>query len=137
VSSHENKELRRRFWAEAFGDIDAIVDEHIASEWLDHDRAPDQPAGAAGYKWLLGRLKTSFPDIRFTEAELIAEGDKVATMWTLEGTDTEGYRDQPPTGRRIKVSGIQIDRLANGKVVESWNHSSSDRIATQLASGSA
>jgi predicted ester cyclase len=136
VPSQENKELRRRFWAEAFGDIHAVVDEHIAAGWLDHDRAPDQPAGAAGYKWLLERLKSSFPDIRFTEAELISEGDKVATMWTLEGTDTEGYRDQPPTGRRIKVSGIQIDRLEDGKVVESWNHSSTDGIAAQLASDS-
>lgn len=132
MSSVENKDLRARFWAEAFGDIDAVVDEHIAADWLDHDRAPEQPEGAAGYKWLLERLRGSFPDIRFTEAELIAEGDKVATMWTLEGTHSEPYRDLAPSGRRIKVSGIQIDRLESGKVVESWNHSSSEGIYSQL-----
>ena len=53
-------------------------------------------------------------------------------MWTLEGTHSKLYRDLPPTGRRIKVTGIQIDRLENGKVVESWNHSSSDGIYAQL-----
>jgi predicted ester cyclase len=134
MSAAENKELRRRFWENAFGDIDAVVDEHIAADWLDHDRAPDQPEGAAGYKWLLERLRSSFPDISFTEAVLIADGDKVATMWTLEGTHTERYRDLEPTGRRIKVSGIQIDRLEDGMVVESWNHSSSDGIYAQLTS---
>ena len=134
MGSAENKELRREFWAEAFGDIDAVVDRHIAPDWLDHDRAPDQPEGAAGYKWLLERLRNSFPDIEFTEADLIAEDDRVATMWTLEGTHTEAYRDLEPTGRRIKVSGIQVDRLVDGRVVESWNHSSSDGIYAQLTS---
>ncbi len=136
MASAENKELRRRFWANAFGDIDAVVDQYIAPNWLDHDRAPEQPAGSAGYRWLLQRLKASFPDISFTEAELIAEGDRVATLWTLEGTHSEIYRDLAPTGRRIKVSGIQIDRLEGGKVVESWNHSSSDGICAQLTATS-
>ena len=131
-SGQSNKELRRRFWADAFGDSDAVVDEHIHADWVDHDEAPGQPHGSAGYKWLLARLKGAFPDIRFTQADLIAEGDRVATMWTLEGTHTQPYGDLAPTGRLVSVSGIQVDRLQEGKVVESWNHSSSEGIHSQL-----
>ena len=42
------EELRRQFWAEAFGDIDGVVDQYIDPDWLDHDRAPEQPPGSAG-----------------------------------------------------------------------------------------
>jgi predicted ester cyclase len=131
----DNRELRRRFWAEAFKDVGATVDEHIHPAWIDHDAAPDQPPGSAGYKWLLRRLQASFPDISFTQADVIADGDRVATLWTLEGTHTGLYRDLAPTGRGICVAGIQVDRLEDRRVVESWNHSSSESIRAQLTGG--
>src|SRR4029077_19350781 len=109
-----------------------VVDRDIAADWVDHDAAPDQPPGNEGYKMLLRGLKSSFPDVQFVIEDLIAEGDRVVTHWTIQGTHTELYRDIAPTGRRISVSGIQIDRLANGQVVESWNHSSSESIYAQL-----
>jgi predicted ester cyclase len=128
----DNKELRRRFWSEAFHAIDEMVDRYISQDWLDHDAAPEQPQGADGYKWLLHRLKAGFPDVCFLPAEQIAEGDKIVTPWTIQGTHTQRYRGLEPTGKRITVSGIQIDRLKDGKVVESWNHSSSEGIYIQL-----
>jgi predicted ester cyclase len=128
----DNKGLRQRFWQEAFGDVDATVDRDIASDWIDHDAAPDQPPGNEGYKFLLHWLKSSFPDARFVIEDLVAEGDRVATRWTVQGTHTAPYRELAPTGRTISVSGIQIDRMVDGKVVESWNHSSSESIHTQL-----
>ena len=133
TESDRNKTIMQRFWADAFGDIDGAVDRTFDRDWVDHDASPGQPAGAEGFKWALRRLKASFPDVRHRPMELLADGDKVAAPWTIEGTHTRPYRDLAPSGRRFSVSGIQIDRLRDGRVVESWSHSSSEGIYAQLA----
>jgi predicted ester cyclase len=130
--SQRNKAIMKRFWTDAFGDIDGAVDRTIDPDWVDHDASPGQPGGAEGFKWTLRRLKASFPDVRHLPMELLADGDKVVAPWTIEGTHTQPYGDLAPTGRRFSVSGIQIDRLGDGLVVESWNHSSGEGIYAQL-----
>jgi predicted ester cyclase len=50
----------------------------------------------------------------------------------VDGTFAERFAGIAPTGRRIRVSGIQIDRVRDGRVVESWNHSSDPGIVAQL-----
>ena len=130
--SERNKAIMASFWRDAFPDIDAAVDRTFAADWIDHDARPGQPPGAEGLKWTLRRLKAGFPDIRHLPMELLADADKVVAPWTIEGTHTEPFAGIAPTGRRIRVSGIQIDRLRDGKVVESWNHSSDPGIVAQL-----
>ena len=34
--------------------------------------------------------------------------------------NTGTYLGRPPTGRRATWTGVQIDRFANGKIIESW-----------------
>ena len=81
---------------------------------------------------MAGFWRDAFPHIRHLPMELIADGDKVVAPWTIEGTHTRPFAGIEPTGRRVRVSGIQIDRLRGGKVVESWNHSSDTGIVAQL-----
>jgi predicted ester cyclase len=132
TESERNKAIMAGFWRDAFPDPDGAVDRTYAPDWLDHDAAPGQPPGAEGFKWTLHRLKAGFPDARHRPMELLADGDKVVAPWTIEGTHTQPFAGLAPTGRRIHVSGIQIDRLHDGKVVESWNHSSDTGIVAQL-----
>jgi steroid delta-isomerase-like uncharacterized protein len=66
--------------------------------------------------------KKAFPDLRVSVQEMIAEGDKVAVLWTLQGTHTgSGYEGLPPTGTRIEVRGITIWRFVDGRIVEEWS----------------
>ena len=39
----------------------------------------------------------------------------------MRGTDTGGFIGKPATGRRIEVTGVNIQRLANGRIVEHWS----------------
>jgi hypothetical protein len=50
----------------------------------------------------------------------IAEGDLVVNRYTTAATDTVGYLGMPATGRNIRTPGIQIFRIVDGKIVESW-----------------
>jgi steroid delta-isomerase-like uncharacterized protein len=65
-------------------------------------------------------LRDAFPDVRFTIEDQVAEGDMVVTRWQATATHTGSFQGMPPTGKSAVMSGIDIDRFANGKVVECW-----------------
>ena len=50
----------------------------------------------------------------------VAAADKVATRWVAEGTNSGPFGPVPPTGRRVRVDGLILDRVADGKIVERW-----------------
>jgi steroid delta-isomerase-like uncharacterized protein len=49
---------------------------------------------------------------------MIAEGDKVMARWTQQGTHLGPFLDRPATGKFVTYSGINIFRVANGRIVE-------------------
>src|SRR5690349_25043534 len=68
------------------------------------------------------RTRTAFPDAHIAICDQIAEGDKVATVWTLTGTH-QGAWDSPmgviaPTGRPVSYTGTTCLRITDGKIVE-------------------
>src|SRR5947209_3862453 len=66
--------------------------------------------------------KKAFPDLRISVQEMIAEGDKVAVLWTFQGTHTgSGYEGLPPTGTRVEIRGMTIWRIVDGRIVEEWS----------------
>jgi len=66
--------------------------------------------------------KKAFPDLRISVQEMIAEGDKVAVLWTFRGTHTgSGYEGLPPTGTKVEIRGMTIWRFQNGRIVEEWS----------------
>jgi steroid delta-isomerase-like uncharacterized protein len=65
--------------------------------------------------WLSG-----FPDLSFTIEQMIAEGDRVSTLLTMDGTHTGEWLGIPPNGKRINIRMTTIHRIRNGKIVEDW-----------------
>ena len=68
-----------------------------------------------------------FPDLRISIDACIAEGDSVATRWSLTGTHQGEFQGIPPTGRSVKFSGLEFNRVVHGRFVEHW--STFDNIA--------
>ena len=62
----------------------------------------------------------AFPDIHLEINDLVAEGNKLVTSWTAQGTHQGELMGIPPTGNSVTVSGIAIDRFENGQSVEHW-----------------
>ena len=119
MPADENKAVYRRFIEEVFNSKNvARTDEFIQPEFVDH--TPGLPSGLDGAKKGIVGFLTGFPDLHFTIEDQIAEGDKVVTRWTAHGTHQGPFMGMAPTGKQGAVTGITIDRLANGKVVESW-----------------
>lgn len=63
---------------------------------------------------------TAFPDLHLTIHDLVAEGNKVAMVWTINGTHKSEFMGIRATGRRIESKGIDVYRMADGKIAEIW-----------------
>ena len=50
--------------------------------------------------------------------EMIAEGDRVMVRWSSRGTHLGESHGLPPTGKQVTNSGINIFRIADGKIAE-------------------
>ncbi len=87
--------------------------------------------GADAFKEWVTSTRTTFPDFNVTIHEQIKSGDTFASRWTLTGTNT-GPGDFPPTGMKVKVSGANIVKVAEGKIVEEWLYFNQAAMLTLL-----
>jgi steroid delta-isomerase-like uncharacterized protein len=120
--SEDNKAVVRRFIEEVWnnGNLDAI-DELISEDHVDHDPAQaDSPGGREGVRAFVQMYRTAYPDTHIELGEMVAEGDLVAGSWTATGTHQGELMGIAPTGRSITVSGMGMDRIRDGRIVESW-----------------
>jgi steroid delta-isomerase-like uncharacterized protein len=122
--SEQNKAVARKVY-DAFnsGDVDSL-DDVISPDAIDHD--PQNPfggtAGPDGAKQAIAMYRAAFPDLRIQVEAQIAEGDLVATRWTSTGTHEGDMPGLPASHNKVTVTGIGIDRIENGKIVEGWNN---------------
>jgi steroid delta-isomerase-like uncharacterized protein len=123
MSTEANKAIARRFLEEGFGQGNlAILDELIAPDQANGGPGalPGMPSGPEGAKMLITAYRNAFPDLHFTIDEQVAEGNTVVTRWSARGTNTGKLAGMPATGKTAMVVGVGIDRVENGKIVESW-----------------
>ena len=100
------------------GDI-ALVDELIADDHICHGPLGNHCGLESIRRDVLG-LRDAFPDLRFELTDLVAEGDRVARRWVATGTHQGSFQGIAPTGRRVSLTGIAIDRVRDGKLAETW-----------------
>jgi steroid delta-isomerase-like uncharacterized protein len=73
--------------------------------------------GLDGLAKMLSRYWQAFPDLRFTEDERIIQDDRVAQVWTAQGTHLGRIMNIPPTHRRVFVHGTSILQIRDSKVL--------------------
>jgi steroid delta-isomerase-like uncharacterized protein len=81
---------------------------------------PEPIRGPDGFRTFVTTLRTAFPDIVFTVERQIAEGDKVASRWTIQGTHRGEFLGVPASGRRVQDQGVDIFRIEGGRIAEVW-----------------
>ena len=121
--SEENKALARRVIEEMFneGNLD-VADEIIAQDHAHHDPAmPEERHGREHFKQFASMYRSAFSDLHIEIEDQIAEGDKVASRWVARGTHEGDLMGLPPSGKQVTVVGMTIDRVAEGKVAETWD----------------
>ena len=132
--SEENKALSRRAIEELFnmGNLDA-ADEFIAQDHVHHDPAmPEEGHGIEHFKQFASMYHSAFPDVHIEIEDQLAEGDKVASRWVANGTHEGDLMGIAPTGNQVEVAGMTIDRIADGKIAETWDNYDAMGMMQQL-----
>jgi steroid delta-isomerase-like uncharacterized protein len=117
----DNKAVLRRFYREFWSEgRHEVIDELLSDDYVDHQPLPGSPSGKSGFAALLTTWRTGFPDMQEEVQDLIAEGDKVVGRFTMSGTHTGEFLGLAPTGRRVSMTGIDVVRIRDGRIVEFW-----------------
>ncbi len=118
----DNKAIVRRLYEEVWNKRKLeVVDELISpSHALNDPIVSGSQTGPELYKRRVVEFTASFPDLRFTIEDMIAEKGKVVVCWTISGTHKGEFMDIPATGKKVSLEGITIHHITNGKILDSY-----------------
>jgi len=122
----------RQFFQRVYNEGDlAFLDQITAANFVSHDRG-NPTHDREGGKQIVRAIKSAFPDVQFTADDVLAEGDRVAARFTMNGTHRGEFMGVPATNKPIVVTGIDIVRFEKGKAVEHWHEWSGMELLQQL-----
>jgi steroid delta-isomerase-like uncharacterized protein len=120
-----NEVIAHRFHMDIFqkGDL-SVADQILAPNFvLRNPVVPSELAhGPEGVKKFASAAIDSMPDIKITHDDTISKGDKVLIRWTLTGTVKKELFGIPASDKLVTLTGFDFFRLANGRIVEMWQH---------------
>lgn len=133
MPASDNTSLVRYITERGFNDGDlSFVDEAFADDYVAHVRELDLPRGSAGFRAAVSFWRAAFPDFHTTIEHMICEGEYVASRFRTSGTHDRSLGGIPATGKRFDVSGVDMHRVVDGKVVESWISDDMPRILMEI-----
>jgi predicted ester cyclase len=115
----ENKELIRKFIVEVVntGNVD-LVGDFVSAECVETDGKVRVVSGIDGMADHIRGVRATYPDLQLTVERQIAEDDWVVTQITALGTHRGEWLGIRPTGRQLTFTGVNVDRVAGGRIVE-------------------
>ena len=130
--SEENKDKARRTWEIVNQRNPDLIEEFYPPDFVWHE--PDQDIqGYEQAKKFTSTFFGAFPDLNITVEDMIGEGEKVVSRYTIRGThqgETEDFG--PPTGKQVELKGITIHRFEDGNIVEEWESYDNLSLLQQL-----
>jgi steroid delta-isomerase-like uncharacterized protein len=133
-SEDANKAMVGRYFNELMsqGKLE-VIDQIIGERFSFHiPTLPEPIRGKDGMRGFVTGLRTGFPDIQFTVERLIAEGDKAAARWFIQGTHNGPFLGMPPTGNKVKDQGLDVFVFSGGKIAEIWVNENDLGLMKQL-----
>jgi predicted ester cyclase len=114
-----NKRITRQFYEEVVstGAVER-VGEFVAHDCIETDGITRVTSGIAGMTDHVRGVRQVYADLRITVERQIAEGEWVASIITARGKHQGEWIGMKPTGQALVFSGVNVDRVVNGKIVE-------------------
>ena len=129
-----NKEVVLRWFEDVWhrGDV-AAYDRYTHPHGTLHLAGFREPLrGVEAVKEWAAAYRRGFPDVQFTVEELVGERDIVVMRWSSCQTHTGEYLGLPPTGCVAEITALQMLRIVDGKIDESWLMFDPLRVLQQL-----
>jgi predicted ester cyclase len=133
MSIEESKQLIRRFYTEIVGAGDySNLDSFVAADYVDHNAAEESGRGPEVVRTHLEPIRMTLPDFTIQIEDIFAEGDHVVTRVTGRGTHLGEWMGIKPTGREVRLKGINIDRVDRGRIAEHWGEADTIGMLVQM-----
>ena len=116
-----NKELVIGFFREGYvnHNYDFLM-ENMADDY--YDNSPCAARTNAACVAVLRNTEKTFTDMEVEVMDLIEEDNKVTIRAKFTGTHSDDFYDVKPTGKRICFEALEVFRMDDGKIVESWGY---------------
>ena len=138
MPTQEHRAIIERFAEEAFEKFDAdaanglVTDDFHSHPWS----VLGIPDGPEGMKQFLAFMRSAFSNARVSVEDVISEDDKVAVRYVFEADHTGELLGVGATGKRVRIPGIFIARVEDGKLAEYWREEDQLGMMQQLGTGS-
>jgi steroid delta-isomerase-like uncharacterized protein len=122
VAEEKNKEIVETYFNKVWnnGNID-VLDDLLSADYVNHTPSTaNPPKGPDGLKPIVFAIRRAFPDLHYEIKDLIATKDKVVARVIMSGTQTDSLFGLPPTGLKVVVNQINIEKIEDGKIAEHW-----------------
>jgi len=127
-----NKALVRRFFAAVENGDFSVFDEIVAQDYDDH--LAGQSPGRETLKRYFTGLHSAFADLKLPITALVAEGNLVAVLNSVQGTQKGDFAGIKAKGNRIDARAFQLYRVADGQLAEHWEVADFMTLMNQLRS---
>jgi steroid delta-isomerase-like uncharacterized protein len=121
----ENIVLMRRWFKEVWneGRVQTIYDLMAENAiGVGQDQPVVEIHGPAEFVGLFNRIQGAFPDMKITLEDAFGADDKVVVRWSAVMTHTGDHLGIPATNKKVRITGITITRIENGKIVQGWDN---------------
>jgi steroid delta-isomerase-like uncharacterized protein len=117
-NTQHNIAIVEQCYVEALRGNRAGLEEILSPEFVIH--VPEDHHGVDGLLGMVQMFRTAMPDMAVSVDHQFADGDCVATRFTVRGTHEGELFGAPPTRREVEVKGITISRCEGGRIAEEW-----------------
>jgi predicted ester cyclase len=129
----EQAAVAKRFYSLINGGDAAQWRMVFAEGWKATPPLPSKPNEIGGYETVIGGFRAGVPDLKVEQVEIIANDDVVAVRSRVTGTNTAPLFSQPATGKAIAFTAMDIHRVEDGKIVDTWHVEDFTTMQRQLA----
>ncbi len=96
----------------------SCISDYISDNYQEEYNGERYPLGIKGAIDHIDGVRKTYPDLKLTIDKMICENDWVATYYVMEGTHKGEWMGIKPTHKKIKIYGVNLDRIENNKIVE-------------------
>lgn len=94
------------------------VPEYIAEECSIRLGDKTIPVGVAGMQQHMIDVRKTYPDLKLTVTRQYCDGDYVISEIVMQGTHQGEWLGMKPSGKKLCITGVNIDKVIDGKIVE-------------------
>ena len=97
-----------------------VLDELYGPGYVNHIAPFGLSTGVDGLRVLFGEFASAFPDQHIVADAIYRVDDLAIARWTISGTHQNSFFGLAATNRRFTMTGVDIERVENGRIVEHW-----------------